>query len=73
MRRDLLSVKEKTSSGGSTERLPFAEEWQLIGRNESKVYGRLQSLNLSQSHRFSVKDASDSGSLGSSNREMVFR
>jgi hypothetical protein len=65
-------MKEKSSPGGSSERLPFAEEWQLIGRNESKVYGRLQTLNLSQSRRFSIKDASDSGSLGSSYREMVF-
>lgn len=73
MRRDLLSIKDKSSSGGSCERLPFAEEWQLIGRNESKVYSRLQSSNPSQSRRFIIKDASDSGSLGSSNREMVCR
>ncbi|KAJ4754262.1 ARM repeat superfamily protein [Rhynchospora pubera] len=66
MRRDLLSRKEKSSSGGSSERLPFAEEWQLISRNESKVYSRLQSSNLSQSRRY----MSDSGSVGSSNREM---
>lgn len=71
MRRDLLSMKEKLSSGGSSERLPFAEEWQLIGRNESKVYSRLQSSNPSQSRRFSIKDVSDSNSVVSSNRETV--